>query len=169
MGTGAILYLDGLGWNPIGVKPTFLRSLGYVVECPQLSDFLFTKACIEAQQAVDAIHPSIIVGYSRGGALAVLVQAAGIPRVLVAPAVGLLGAEDRLQQRCLVLHSSGDDAIPLTDVREFIERSQLPADTLRVCGADHTMIDPAALDALQQAVLTFVPPPVLPVSSRPPR
>src|SRR2546423_1414 len=105
MGTGVILYLDGLGWNPIGVKPAFLRSLGYAVENPQLSDFLFERARIEAQEAVDAIRPSVIVGYSRGGALAVLVQAAGVPRVLVAPAVGLLGPEDRLQQPCLVLHS----------------------------------------------------------------
>src|SRR5215211_3544313 len=125
MPTNAVLYLDGLGWNPVGVKPTFLRSLGFPVECPHLSDFLFTNARTEAQEAVDTIRPAAIVGYSRGGALAVLVQAPGIPRILVAPAVGLLGAEDLARPPCVVLHSGGDDAILLEDVREFIQRSQL--------------------------------------------
>ena len=165
MGTGAVLYLDGLGWNPVGVKPTFLRSLGYTVECPYLSDFLFDKARVEAQQAVDTIRPAVIVGYSRGGALAVLVHAPGIPRVLVAPAVGLLAGEDRAQSPCIMLHSEGDDAIPLVDVRAFVERSQLPADVLRMCGDDHTMIDADALDALQQAVGTFVQPIQFPPAS----
>ena len=51
------------------------------------------------------------------------------------------------------------------DVREFIERSSLPAGTLRVCGVDHTMIDPEALGALQQAVRAFVPSPVPPATA----
>jgi hypothetical protein len=156
MNTPTILYLDGLGWNPVGVKPTFLRSLGYAVECPELSDFLFDKALVQAQEAVDACYPAVIVGYSRGGALAVMVKAPGVPRVLIAPAVGRLGPEDVAQPPCIVLHSKDDAGIPLADLCAFLERSHLPSESVRICGVDHTMIDPEALDALKQAVSSFV-------------
>ena len=66
-----ILYLHG--WNSVvgGVKPTYLRSRGHEVIEPALDHDDFQAALNTAQNAFDEHRPDIVVGSSRGGAVAV--------------------------------------------------------------------------------------------------
>lgn len=66
-----ILYLHG--WNSVvgGVKPTYLKSHGHEVIEPALDHEDFQAALETAQKAFDQHQPDVVVGSSRGGAVAV--------------------------------------------------------------------------------------------------
>jgi pimeloyl-ACP methyl ester carboxylesterase len=146
-----ILFLDGLGSNPSGFKPTFLRERGFEVIYPVLPDRDFEESVRIAQQARREHGPAVIVGYSRGGAVAMALEVQ-TPLVLIAPAWRLLGVPPRVGRRTVILHSSGDDLVPLEDSRELVQATGLPESALVVVGEDHSMIDGAALQALVEAV-----------------
>ena len=64
-----ILFLHGL--NSIqGVKPTFLAQHGHTVLNPKLPDEDFDEADKIAQDEFERHHPDVVVGSSRGGAVA---------------------------------------------------------------------------------------------------
>src|SRR5262249_51425984 len=65
-----ILFLHGWQSVPGGVKPTFLAQHGHEVINPQLPDEEFTKAVRIAQAEFDKHQPAVVVGSSRGGAVA---------------------------------------------------------------------------------------------------
>ena len=82
-----VLFLDGIGCNPGGYKPQFIAGLGYQVTAPQLPDLDFSAAVAVADKAVAESSPDVIVGYSRGAAVAIMLQDRRTPRLLVAPAL----------------------------------------------------------------------------------
>lgn len=58
-----VLFLHG--WSSDGGNKTaFMRSLGYDVKTPSLSDWAFTSAVRTAQEAFDQFKPNVIVGLS---------------------------------------------------------------------------------------------------------
>ena len=65
-----LLYLHG--WNSVvgGVKPTYLRSHGHEVIEPELDHEDFEVRLWTAQAAFDQHQPEVVVGSSRGGAVA---------------------------------------------------------------------------------------------------
>ena len=65
-----ILYLHGWATVPGGVKPAFLASQGNEILNPALPDDDFDAALATAQAEFDQHHPDVIVGSSRGGAVA---------------------------------------------------------------------------------------------------
>ena len=65
-----ILFLHGWGSTPGGVKPTFLRTNGHEVCNPHLPDDDFEAAVHIAQAHFDQQRPEVVVGSSRGGAVA---------------------------------------------------------------------------------------------------
>lgn len=144
-----VLFLDGMGCNPEGFKPTFLRGLGYQVHAPLLPDLDFPRAVAVAEQAFQLDPPDIIVGYSRGASVALSLIDQTVPRLLIAPALHWISDPLRLQGPLIVLHSETDDGLPLDSVRESMRRIGLPLSALRIVGDDHTMIDQPALQALQ--------------------
>jgi fermentation-respiration switch protein FrsA (DUF1100 family) len=147
-----VLFLDGLGANPAGFKPTFLRGQGFEVLYPVLPDNDFT-ASVHIAQKVWAEHaPCVVVGYSRGGAVAMALDDVETPLVLLAPAWRACGVSPQFRQRLTVLHSAGDDLVPLEDSRELLRLCRLPDTSLVVVGEDHTMIDEDVLNALLGAV-----------------
>jgi alpha-beta hydrolase superfamily lysophospholipase len=81
-----ILFLHGRHSIPGGVKPTFLARHGHDVRNPSLSDDDFTEAVRTAQAECDRQRPDVIVGSSRGGALAMSLEAGATPLVLLCPA-----------------------------------------------------------------------------------
>jgi hypothetical protein len=81
-----LLFLDGLGSNPTGRKPAFLRDQGFEVAYPILPEWDFDGAVRTAQDAFDADRPGVIVGYSRGGVVAMNMASGDVPLVLLAPA-----------------------------------------------------------------------------------
>jgi hypothetical protein len=150
-----ILFLDGLGSNPTGRKPAFLRDHGFEVVYPILPEWDFDAAVRTAQDAFDADHPDVIVGYSRGGAVAMNMASGDVPLVLLAPAWKYRGTATTVKPRTLVLHSPDDVLVPIDDSRELLRNSGLPDIALRVVGEEHDMTDPEALRALVVAVESF--------------
>src|SRR5450759_4702294 len=65
-----ILFLHGWQSVPGGVKPTFLAQHGHEVINPKLPDEDFTEAVKIAQEEFDKHQPQVVVGSSRGGAVA---------------------------------------------------------------------------------------------------
>ncbi len=81
-----ILFLHG--WHSVvgGVKPTFLKEAGHQVINPKLDDDDFDQALQTAQAEFDRHSPDVIVGSSRGGAVAMNIKSASTPLVLLCPA-----------------------------------------------------------------------------------
>ena len=80
-----ILFLHGLESKPGGSKAVFLKSLGYEVLNPWLPANNFKKSLEIAQNSLKE-DPDIIVGSSRGGALALALEIHNVPLILIAPA-----------------------------------------------------------------------------------
>jgi hypothetical protein len=152
--TMKILYLHGLYSKPGGVKPTFLRQYGYEVINPALPDDDFARSVEIAQAAYEESRPAVIVGSSRGGAVAVNIDPGPTPLVLIAPAWRRWGTATMLKGsgRAIILHSRGDSVIPIEDSQELVRSSGRPDLALVVVGADHNMTDAPALQALLEAI-----------------
>lgn len=77
-----LLFLHG--WHSVvgGVKPTFLKDAGHEVINPALDDDDFDLAVRTAQVEYDQHQPDVIVGSSRGGAVAMNIDSKDTPLVL---------------------------------------------------------------------------------------
>lgn len=152
-----VLFLDGIGCNPAGYKPRFIASLGYRVTAPQLPDLDFMASIEAANRAIADSPPDVVVGYSRGAGVAMMLRDRHTPRLLIAPALRWVADGVRFNGRLVVLHSATDDGLPLDVVQAELSRCGLSAVAdLRVVGEDHTMIDPAALSALRDALAELI-------------
>ncbi len=65
-----ILFLHGWHSTPGGRKPTYLKDHGHTVLNPALPEDDFQQAVAIAQAEYDQGHPDVVVGSSRGGAVA---------------------------------------------------------------------------------------------------
>jgi hypothetical protein len=81
-----ILYLHGWQSTPGGIKPTYLKECGHSVLNPALPDDDFDIAVGTAQFEFDRHHPDVVVGSSRGGAVAMNINSGDVPLVLLCPA-----------------------------------------------------------------------------------
>ena len=70
-----ILFLHGWQSTPGGVKPTYLKDHGHEVLNPALPDDDFDAAVRIAQAEFDQHRPDVVVGSSRGGAVAMNINA----------------------------------------------------------------------------------------------
>lgn len=152
-----ILYLDGLGCNPDGFKPRFITGLGYRVTVPLLPDLDFPAAVAEADRAIAEIKPTVVIGYSRGGGVALMTKERVTPRLLIAPSLRWVEDGRGFDGRLVILHSSTDDGLPLESVQSHLARCALFTAELRIVGEDHTMIDAPALAALELALRELAP------------
>ena len=64
------IFFHGCQFVPGGVKPTFLKRNGHSVINPALDDDDRATAVATAQAEFDKHHPDVVVGSSRGGAVA---------------------------------------------------------------------------------------------------
>src|SRR5947209_8622370 len=115
-----VLFLHG--WSSDGARKTaFLRFLGYDVLTPNLSDWWFKRAIAQAQAAYDAFRPDVIVGSSRGGAVAMNMNSGGTPLVLLAPAWKRWGKARTVNNpyRSIIVHSRHDNVVPFEDSIEL--------------------------------------------------
>lgn len=146
-----ILFLHGWHSVPGGVKPTFLSHAGHKVINPALDDDDFDLAVRAAQADYDRHQPDVIVGSSRGGAVALNLDSRQTPLVLLCPAWKNWGGAGTVKPNAVILHSRQDEVIPFADSRELVARSGLPPDRLIEVGNDHRLADPEPLQAMLQA------------------
>lgn len=76
-----ILFLHGWNSVPGGVKPTNLAQYGHEVLKPKLPDDDFAAALAIGQAEFDQHQPDVVVGSSRGGAVAMNLNAGETPLV----------------------------------------------------------------------------------------
>lgn len=143
-----ILFLHG--WQSVvgGIKPTFLKDAGHEVINPALDDDDFAAAVCTAQAEYDQHQPDLIVGSSRGGAVAMNIQSNETPLVLLCPAWKNWGRVTTVKAGTTVLHSRQDDVIPFADTEELLANSRLPPEALIEVGTDHRLAAPEPLQTL---------------------
>ncbi|HVX14665.1 MAG TPA: alpha/beta fold hydrolase [Pirellulales bacterium] len=146
-----ILFLHGWNSVPGGVKPTYLAANGHEVINPALPNEDFAAAVRVAQAEFDKGLPDVIVGSSRGGAVAMNLVSGDARLVLLCPAWRKYGAARSVKPGTIILHSRGDDVVPFADSEDLVRNSRLPASTLIEIGRDHRLADPEPLAAMQRA------------------
>ncbi|MFG0261241.1 MAG: hypothetical protein ACF788_02500 [Novipirellula sp. JB048] len=146
-----ILFLHG--WRSVvgGLKPSVLKEGGHEIINPALDDDDFDLAVRTAQAEYDQHQPDVIVGSSRGSAVAMNIDSAETPLVLLCPAWKNWGTASRLKPNSLILHSRQDEVIPFADSEELVANSGLPAETLIEIGSDHRLADPESLQTMLEA------------------
>jgi hypothetical protein len=147
-----ILFLHGWHSIPGGVKPTYLAQHGHEVINPQLDDDNFARALEVAQAEFDKHRPDVVVGSSRGGAVAMNLKAGSTPLVLLCPAWKKHGSVRTVKPGTVILHSRADDIVPFADSEELVRTSGLAASVLIEVGADHRLADPEPLAAMLSGV-----------------
>lgn len=150
-GSLRILFLHGWTSVPGGVKPTFLKHAGHDVHNPALPDDNFDEAVRIAQAEFDQYRPDVVVGSSRGGAVAMNINVGIAPLVLLCPAWKKWGSATKLKPNSVILHSRADDVVPFTDSEELVANSALPPEALIEVGNDHRLADPEPLKAMLEA------------------
>jgi hypothetical protein len=143
-----ILFLHGWHSVPGGVKPTYLKDHGHEVFNPALDDDDFTAAVRTAQAAFDQHQPQVVVGSSRGGAVAMNINSGTAKLVLLCPAWKNWGTVKKVRPHTVILHSRADDVIPFADSEELGRNSG--AKLIEV-GNDHRLADPKPLAAMLRA------------------
>ena len=143
-----ILFLHGWHSVPGGVKPTHLVTHGHEVINPALDDDDFTVAVKTAQAEFDRHRPQVVVGSSRGGAVALNIDSGGAKLVLLCPAWKKWGTAKSVKPGTVILHSRADDVIPFADSEELARNSGA---TLIEVGTDHRLADPEPLAAMLRA------------------
>lgn len=112
-----ILFLHGWHSIPGGAKPTHLNNHGHEVINPALDDDDFTAAVATAQAEFDQHQPQVVVGSSRGGAVAMNINSGSAKLVLLCPAWKNWGTVNSVTPDTVILHSRGDEVIRLLTPR----------------------------------------------------
>jgi predicted esterase len=143
-----ILFLHGWHSVPGGVKPSYLKDHGHTVMNPALDDDDFDAAVRTAQAEFDRHQPAVVVGSSRGGAVAMNINIGNAKLVLLCPAWKNWGPVKTVRPNTVILHSRADDVIPFADSEELASKSGA---TLIEVGNDHRLADPEPLAAMLKA------------------
>jgi hypothetical protein len=143
-----ILYLHGWHSVPGGVKPTYIKDHGHEVINPALDDDDFDDALMTDQTEFDKHQPQVVVGSSRGGAVAMNINSGDAKLVLLCPAWKKWGTAKAVRSDTLILHSRADDVIPFADSEELVRNSG--ANLIEI-GDDHRLADPESLAAMLKA------------------
>ncbi len=125
---------------------------GHTVSNPALPDDDFDEAVRIAQAEFDRHKPDVVVGSSRGGAVAMNINAGDTPLVLLCPAWKRWGSATKVKPGTVILHSKADDVVPFADSEELLRSSGLPESALIVVGTDHRLADPDSLKKMSEAV-----------------
>ncbi len=146
-----VLFLHGLEGKPDGTKPTYLKNKGLHVVAVPLTKYDLEASLETANWAVKTMKPDIIVGSSRGGALATHIDGRGARKILIAPAYKAFGLKPftDLDESTTILHCPEDDMVPYKFSEELVEKFGCK---LIACGEGHRMSDIEALETLLEEV-----------------
>jgi len=143
-----ILFLHGWQSTPGGLKPTYLRDSGHTVLNPALPDDDFDAAVRIAQAEYNKHKPDVVVGSSRGGAVAMNIDVGDTPLVLLCPAWKRWGAATTVKPNTVILHSPDDEVVPFSDSEELVKNSGLPSGSLIEVGTEHRLADDESLGVM---------------------
>ena len=115
---------------------------------PKLPDDDFAAAVAIAQAEFHKHQPEVVVGSSRGGAVAMNLTTGAAKLVLLCPAWKKYGAAIAVKPGTVILHSRADDVVPFADSEELVRNCGLPASALIEVGKDHRLADPEPLAAM---------------------
>ena len=146
-----ILFLHGWQSVPGGVKPTYLAQHGHEIINPKLPDEDFTLAVKIAQEEIDKHQPQVVIGSSRGGAVAMNINSGNAKLVLLCPAWKKWGTARTVKLGTVILHFRADDVIPFAESEELVRNSGLPSSALIEVGTDHRLADMEPLEAMLRA------------------
>src|SRR4051794_8761861 len=149
-----VLFLHGWNSAPGGVKPTYLKDHGHEVLNPALPHEDFAGAVRIAQAEFDQHRPQVVVGSSRGGAVAMNINSGDAKLVLLCPAWKKYGTARTLKPGTVILHSRADDVVLFADSEELAKTSRA---TLIEVGNNHRLADPEPLAAMYAAVALATP------------
>jgi|APSaa5957512622_1039677.scaffolds.fasta_scaffold118815_2 hypothetical protein len=144
-----ILFLHGLESSPTSSKVQFLIGRGHEVIAPALPKGSWSESLSIAQSAVEELTPDIIVGSSRGGALAMNINPGRAKLILIAPAYKKYGNAQHIPAGTVIVHSPLDEVIPFDDSVELAMGSGV---MLVAGGKSHRMSDPEALAKINAAI-----------------
>ena len=143
-----ILFLHGWQSTPGGLKPTYLKDNGHEVLNPTLPDDDFDAAVRIAQAEYDQHEPDVVVGSSRGGAVAMNIDSGDTPLVLLCPAWKTWGTATTVKPKTTILHSRADETVPFEDSLELLRNSGSPGSALIKVGTEHRLADAESLQAM---------------------
>ncbi len=143
-----ILFLHGWRSIPGGVKPTYLTQHNHTVINPAIDDDDFAIALATAQAEFDKHQPQVVVGSSRGGAVAMNINSGDAKLVLLCPAWKKFGTVKNVKPDTVILHSRADDVVPFAYSEELAKTSGA---TLIEVGSDHRLADPEPLAVMLRA------------------
>ena len=152
-----ILFLHGWHSVPGGVKPTYLKDHGHEVINPALDDDDFEAALATAQAEFDKHQPQVVVGSSRGGAVAMNINSGNAKLLLLCPAWKNWGTAKTVRSDTVILHSRADDVIPFADSEELVRNSGLSSSAFIAVGNDHRLADPEPLAAMLSSCRSVPP------------
>jgi alpha-beta hydrolase superfamily lysophospholipase len=119
---------------------------------PALPSDDFDVAVKIAQAEFDRHKPAVVVGSSRGGAVAMNINAGTKSLVLLCPAWKRWGTARTIKLGTIILHAKADETIPFADSRELLRNSGLPSDSLIEVGHEHRLADPDSLKKMLAVV-----------------
>jgi len=146
-----ILFRHSWQSTPGGIKPTYLKDHGYTVLNPALPDEDFDEAVRIAQAEFNRHHPDVVVGSSRGGAVAMNLKI-DVPLILLCPAWKQFGTAMSVQPGTIILHSEAADVVPFADSAELVSNSSLSSESLISIGTEHRLADEESLQKMLEAV-----------------
>src|SRR5262249_53426079 len=104
-----------------------------------------------AQTEFDRHHPDVVVGSSRGGAVAMNINSGDAKLVLLCPAWKKYGAAGTVKAGAVILHSRAEYCVPFAHSEELVRNSKLPTASLIEVGGDPRLADTEPLQAMLEA------------------
>jgi len=144
-----ILFLHGLESSTGGQKPRTISRAGYEVIEPSLPADSWSDSVNAAQEAYDEEQPDIVVGSSRGAAVAMAANLPARKMILIAPAWKKYCPGCTIAPNTTILHSPDDEVIAFADSRLL---SKMFDAELIIAGDNHRMNDSGALSKLMQVI-----------------
>lgn len=143
-----ILFLHGLQSSPNSYKRRMLETQGHSVYAPALPANDWDRSVKIAREAVEIHKPDLIIGSSRGGAVAMATHAQ-VPMILIAPAWGKYAPWETISGSTIIIHSKQDEVV---DYRDSKDLAHMFGAKLITAGETHRMNDTDALNAIFSAI-----------------
>ncbi len=143
-----VLFLHGLQSSPNSYKRKMIEDAGHTVYAPVLPADDWSESVTRAREAIERYSPDVIVGSSRGGAVAMSTRSK-VPMVLIAPAWGKYAPWETISGGTAIIHSEDDEIVNFSDSKDL---AHIFGAKLIAAGKNHRMNDEEASAAILEAI-----------------